>query len=154
MRGSGVMEPISASRIGRFALFLALFSAGVVAGTLLLHGRTGGGKGAVRLPNRLAAAADSAAGGTPASGSGAPIRRVSAEPQTDNESDITRTRHSAIVTAAQKAGPSVVTVAVTQIRLVQGQPRAVDPFELFFHRYLPGEVYEQATASLIWAVFK
>lgn len=57
--------------------------------------------------------------------------------------EITRDRRNAIVLAAEKAGSAVVTVGVTQTRLVRRQRGYVDPFDLFFNRYLPGVVYEQ-----------
>jgi len=57
-------------------------------------------------------------------------------------------RETAITRAAKRAGESVVTVGVIQTRLVRGAPRVVDPFDLFFNRYLPGSVHEQRIPSM------
>jgi serine protease Do len=57
-------------------------------------------------------------------------------------------RINAIVRASERAGPSVVSVVVTQTRLVRTR-RPSDPFDLFFQSYLPEVQYEPESVPSI-----
>ncbi|MCK4303593.1 MAG: trypsin-like peptidase domain-containing protein, partial [Candidatus Eisenbacteria sp.] len=66
------------------------------------------------------------------------------------ELDPYRTRRTAVVEAAERVAPAVVSISVTQIRLVRHNPFATsrDPFDRFFSRFFPGQLYGQEIASL------
>jgi serine protease Do len=59
---------------------------------------------------------------------------------------LARSRRTAVVEAAEKIGPAVVSISVVQTRYVRGRARA-DPFG-FFDRYLPGPIYRERIPSL------
>ncbi len=60
-------------------------------------------------------------------------------------------RRTAIVEAAERVGGAVVSISVTQIRLVRESPFAAgrgDPFERFFNRFYPGYLRGQEISSI------
>jgi serine protease Do len=63
--------------------------------------------------------------------------------QLSNES-VTQSRRNAIVTAAQKVSPSVVSIGVVATRIVRGRnPRYDDFFDSFFRDFLPPVYYKR-----------
>jgi serine protease Do len=130
-------------RLPATVLFFLLFLCGGLAGVLVvvLTGNTGRGPAAGRpVTTRSETPAGESApagGGDPggdqgSGGSGAePAESGNAPLLAANE--LEAGRRNAIVRAAQKAAPAVVTVGVTQVRLI-ARPRSVDPF---WGRYLP-----------------
>ncbi|MBD3162641.1 MAG: trypsin-like serine protease [Candidatus Eisenbacteria bacterium] len=69
------------------------------------------------------------------------------DPEQDPAVSLTRGRRNAIVTAAERTGPAVVSISVVQTRYVRGRSR-LDPFGSFFDRYLPGPIYRERVPSL------
>lgn len=136
-------------RLPSILLLLALFAAGAVGGILVSSLRTTDrGEAVELLPEAGLPAADGDLHDQPAaqqvSDDGMAARpEIEADPLNEAGEEILRTRGNAISRAAQTAAPAVVTVGVTKTRLVRGQRAPLDPFELFFNRYLPGVVYEQ-----------
>src|SRR5207245_3206343 len=62
--------------------------------------------------------------------------------------DPTASRRTAIVAAAQRVGPSVVTISVVQTREVQTSPFASEFFEPFFRDMLPSYRYREQIPSM------
>ena len=62
--------------------------------------------------------------------------------------DPTASRRTAIVAAAQRVGPSVVTISVVQTRTVQSSPFASEFFEPFFRDMLPSYRYREQVPSM------
>ena len=60
------------------------------------------------------------------------------------------TRRTAVVQAAERAGPAVVSISVTQIRYVREAPfgRGHSPFDDFFRRFSRGRIYGQEVSNL------
>ena len=63
-------------------------------------------------------------------------------------SDLHSSRRTAIVEAAQRVGPSVVTISVVQTRLVQSTPYGSDFFEPFFRDMIPSYRYREQIPSM------
>jgi serine protease Do len=130
-------------------VFLLLFLLGAIGGGVIFR-LAGGPAVATRRPVAVGAGVaepETTAGrpestARPAGEPVTPVRAVASENERRNE-EITSGRHNAITAAARKAGKAVVTVGVIQRRYVRPVPRTLDPFDLFFDRYLPGTVYEQ-----------
>jgi len=137
---------------GRFPsilILLALFAVGAVGGALVSY---------LRTPAEDVTGRGEAGESTPASadhdhqpGEAMPLPEETDSPERRTRVDLIHeaggeimlSRGNAISRAAHAAAPAVVTVGVTKTRLVRGQRAPLDPFELFFNRYLPGVVYEQ-----------
>jgi serine protease Do len=62
--------------------------------------------------------------------------------------DPTASRRTSIVAAAQRVGPSVVTISVVQTRTVQSSPFASEFFEPFFRDMLPSYRYREQIPSM------
>jgi len=71
---------------------------------------------------------------------------------TDFQEEITQTRRNAIVRAAEKVGPTVVSISVVQIRAIRGSPFfspfGDDFFNEFWGRYFQPREYKQKVYSL------
>lgn len=128
-------------RLPAILLFFLLFLCGGLAGVLfvVLTGRPQLGSG---TRGRPAAVAETAEGTSPPGSGTEAVEGNAGSATTPGETDDARViaaheleagRRNAIVRAAQRAAPAVVTVGVTQVRLV-ARPRSVDPF---WGRYLP-----------------
>ena len=128
-------------RLPAIVLFFLLFLCGALAGVLfvVLTGHAGWGPA---TSGRPATVAETGAAGTQPGGRAAANPgdgRTEAAPDKITEArvlaadELEAGRRNAIVRAAQRAAPAVVTVGVTQVRLV-ARPRSVDPF---WGRYLP-----------------
>jgi serine protease Do len=125
-------------------LVVALFLCGALASALFftIHRKPGSpadSRASVQ-PVRPASVAD---GEEPGGGAPSSVQTGGGDERSRLQDSITDDRHNALVRAAQKAGPGVVTVGVTQTRYVRGQRPMGDPFDLFFHRYLPDVLYKQ-----------
>jgi len=59
-------------------------------------------------------------------------------------------RRTAVVRAAERVGPAVVSIVVTQIRYVRSSPFALgpSPFDFFFRHFYPGRIYGEEISSL------
>jgi len=66
------------------------------------------------------------------------------------EPDLLASRRTAVVQAAERVGPAVVSISVTQIRYVRESPfgASQDPIERYFDRFFPGRVYGEEISSL------
>jgi serine protease Do len=74
------------------------------------------------------------------------MREIATAAQTVNES-ITESRRNAIVTAAERVSPSVVSIGVVTTRIVRGRnPRYDDFFDSFFRDFLPPVYYKRREA--------
>jgi len=67
-------------------------------------------------------------------------------PSADPNIALRSSRRTAVVEAAERIGPAVVSISVVQTRYVRGRRRA-DPFG-FFDRYLPGAIYQERVPGL------
>jgi serine protease Do len=76
--------------------------------------------------------------------------RPAAVPDAEAQSrrDPGSTRRTAIVQAAERAGPSVVTISVVQTRMVQSTPFGSDFFEPFFRDVIPSYRYREQIPGL------
>jgi serine protease Do len=128
-------------RLPAIVLFFLLFLCGGLAGVLfvVLTGRTGWGPAG---SGRTTTVAERDVGGAepgvrstgdPGDGHAEITPDKIADARLLAADELEAGRRNAIVRAAQKAAPAVVTVGVTQVRLV-ARPRSVDPF---WGRYLP-----------------
>jgi len=135
----------------RRLVLVLLFLGGIVAGGALVWSHlTGERKESPRpqdgpiavQPTGVDAGANARPGGTDFSG--LPVTRRPSGHQPD-DSSIDAGRRNAIVRAAEKVGPSVVSISVVQTRYVQG--RTQDPFG-FFDRYLPPTIYRERVPTL------
>jgi serine protease Do len=65
-------------------------------------------------------------------------------------SGLQASRRTAVVEAAERVGPAVVSISVTQIRYVRENPFAEgsEPHDRFFDRFFPGRVYGEEISSL------
>jgi serine protease Do len=134
-------------RLPSAVLFFLLFLCGGLAGVLVvvLTGSPG------RAPSAGAPAAtvsgtpsgETGAGGQPHDDGTAAVKGGTGETSLTNEG-LEAGRRNAIVRAAQKAAPAVVTVGVTQVRLI-ARPRSLDPF---WGRYLPPIVSQEPFYSI------
>ncbi len=125
-----------------------LFVAGVVVGGALVWSRFEAkvaGPGAPQHPAARQVSIDPGTG-TIAGDSSAPAGAPSRQAAESGAGSIDESRRNAIVRAAEKVGPSVVSISVVQTRYVQG--RINDPFGFFFDRYLPGQVYRERVPAL------
>ncbi|MBU1947581.1 MAG: trypsin-like peptidase domain-containing protein, partial [Candidatus Eisenbacteria bacterium] len=57
-------------------------------------------------------------------------------------------RETALVWAARVAGPSVVSITVTQTRLVRYRPPGASPFDALFPGWVPGRIYREEIPGL------
>jgi serine protease Do len=121
------------------ALILLIFLLGIAAGGITLRLLRPGAH-----PTPVAPVGPSAS--APAD-TGAPVVPP-AGGETPTELDATR--KTAVVRAAERVGPAVVSISVTQIRYVRESPFAQnpDPFNRFFDRFFPGRVYGEEISSL------
>jgi serine protease Do len=62
--------------------------------------------------------------------------------------DLGSTRRTAIVAAAERVGPSVVTISVVQTRMVESSPLANEFFEPFFRDMVPSYRYREQIPSM------
>ncbi len=148
-------------RMPSIVLFLLLFLCGGLAGVLAVVLTDARRRPGAERPVPVAAensGRETAAGGNeaaPGEPSGAPAgERSGLEPQAEPAegveasptaaADIEAGRRNAIVRAAETAAPAVVTVGVTQVRLI-ARPRSVDPF---WGRYLPPIVLPEPFYSI------
>ncbi len=69
------------------------------------------------------------------------------EPSPESKS-ITRSRENAIVLAAKRAGPAVVSISVIQTRYYRTSPFFDDFFDEFFRELFPPRVYKKEISSL------
>jgi serine protease Do len=124
----------SARRTGRApALLLVLiFAAGLLAG--------GFGLRVLRRP-----AAPPAGGPAAPPDSAALAVPGPADSARAGDDDLLALRRTAVVRAAERVGPAVVSISVTQIRMVRG---GADPFERFFAPFAPPRTYGQEIPSL------
>ncbi len=146
-------------RLSSAALFVLLFLVGALAGSLFfaltrraaspagpaaVSGEARDASGETIRPVRYDGGAEAGHRAEGSDGAGT-AERESAGDATARiaAADLDQNRRNAITMAAENAGRAVVTVGVIKTRLVRGAPRVADPFDLFFHRYLPGVVYEQ-----------
>jgi serine protease Do len=128
-------------RLPAIVLFFLLFLCGGLAGVLfvVLTGHTGWGPAAGGRPLAVSepTAGEAQPGGRAAGDPGESRTETAADKIADARllavDELEAGRRNAIVRAAQRAAPAVVTVGVTQVRLV-ARPRSVDPF---WGRYLP-----------------
>jgi serine protease Do len=69
---------------------------------------------------------------------------------TPSAGEVGESRRTAVVRAAERAGPAVVSISVTQIRLVRQSPFASsrDPFDRFFSRFFPYQLSPQEISNL------
>jgi len=84
----------------------------------------------------------------PSSGGRSPIQAPSASAADATKRDLGDSRRTAIVEAAQKVGPSVVTISVVQTRLVQTVPFGSEFFEPFFRDMIPSYRYREQIPSM------
>ncbi|MDM7914805.1 MAG: trypsin-like peptidase domain-containing protein, partial [Candidatus Eisenbacteria bacterium] len=133
-------------------LFLAgTIGGGLVAGVVTRDANRAGGRSAAVQPVSEAGRAEGqrqVAGGTGQAGedgAGAGSRGDAGEGGISE--GLHEGRRNAIVQAAEKVGPSVVSISVEQTRYVRGRS-PVDPFGLFFDRYLPGPIYQERVPAL------
>lgn len=139
-------------RLPAIVLFFLLFLCGGLAGVLfvVLTGHTGWGPAAGGRPLAVSepSASDSQPGGRttgdPGEGGAETASDKIADARLLAVDELEAGRRNAIVRAAQRAAPAVVTVGVTQVRLV-ARPRSVDPF---WGRYLPPIVSPEAFYSI------
>lgn len=144
-------------------LILLVFAAGIAVGGVALQYLLGSGADSGSLPptedaSALPALATTAGAGAvmtvpggPASGlddAQVPAPGPAAEP--GDASDPSSARRNAVVRAAERAGPAVVSISVTQIRYVRGSPFAMGPsgFNQFFQRFFHGRVYGKEVSNL------
>ncbi len=62
--------------------------------------------------------------------------------------DVGSSRRTAIVAAAERVGPSVVTISVVQTRMVESSPLANEFFEPFFRDMMPSYRYREQIPSM------
>ncbi len=157
MSRSYLREGTRSGRALSILLVISLFLCGALASALYFSLRTpsGSSRGAGSAGRRNATSSEGA-GGSSAVPVSAPSEEESAggsgtetgaAGNASLDSEINAGRRDGIVRAAEKAGPSVVTVGVTQTRLVRSSS-TVDPFDLFFNRYLPGALYKQKVSGM------
>lgn len=153
MRRSDGQSGAESGRIG-VGLILAIFVIGLALGAggvyrFLDRHREGATQGAdpastesIATPQPTSPDSLPQGGGGIAGQSYAPIDRAAA--------DIERTRRTTLVRAVERVGPAIVSISVTQIRLVREYPFATsrDPFDRFFGRFLPGRIYGQEISNL------
>jgi serine protease Do len=135
-------------RLRRLAL-VSLFFAGIVAGgifvwTFLRPDHPGTAADAPAAPIARPVGAQPGDAPTAAADSGTVVDRAGSGAGRTNAS-IGEGRRNAIVQAAERVGPSVVSISVMQTRYVQG--RSADPFG-FFDRYLPGPILRERVPTL------
>jgi len=154
------------ARRGRIAVPLAivLFVAAFGLGALALHAWQGGGEGgAAPLGGTAAEALFGAAepgGRVGDQRGGQGVRPADGDADEHGDGDgggsvgagvgIESARRNAIVAAAERVGPAVVSISVTQIRYVRQNPFAWsnDPFDRFFSRFFPGRIYGEEISNL------
>lgn len=132
----------SAGRVP-WVLILVIFALGLLAGTAGLRWLRTPGSPAVQPVAVTHPATDSTAAATPG---------IDATPATEPAAapDLLTSRRTAVVQAAERVGPAVVSISVTQIRYVRESPFGAsgDPFERYFDRFFPGRVYGEEISSL------
>ncbi len=84
----------------------------------------------------------------PQGASPAPAAAAGNQPQAQKERDPGASRKTAIVEAAQRVGPSVVTISVVQTRMVQSVPFGTEFFEPFFRDMIPSYRYREQIPSM------
>jgi serine protease Do len=67
---------------------------------------------------------------------------------TSSQDDITESRRNAIVRAAEKIGPAVVSISVVQVRTIRETPFGDQFFDEFWGRYFQPREYKQKVYSL------
>ena len=76
------------------------------------------------------------------------LRAGVADAQGATSRDLGASRRTSIVAAAERVGPSVVTISVVQTRTVQSTPLASDFFEPFFRDMMPSYRYREQIPSM------
>ena len=77
-----------------------------------------------------------------------PPRAVTGAPDHVDPSSISRSRRTAIVTAAQRVSPAVVSVSVVTTRIVRADPYGLPFHDEFFDRFFPPSVYRERVPGL------
>ena len=77
-----------------------------------------------------------------------PPRAVAGAPDHVDPSSISRSRRTAIVTAAQRVSPAVVSVSVVTTRIVRADPYGLPFHDEFFDRFFPPSVYRERVPGL------
>jgi serine protease Do len=96
-----------------------------------------------RAPRRLLAVALALAAVTGLARPAAP-----AAPDRVDPSSISRSRRTAIVTAAQRVSPAVVSVSVVTTRIVRADPYGLPFHDEFFDRFFPPSLYRERVPGL------
>ena len=132
--------------VPRLALLGIVFLLGLGLSAWFFRGQQARPDSAGKRPSaNVATVADTPGGaGSQSSGAAGGSTNSNGDPSTDTdkqalEQSLYEGRRTAVVRAAEKLGPSVVTVSVNQ--LVQGQGRVVQDF--FWRWYVPGPRYRQ-----------
>ena len=84
----------------------------------------------------------------PPGASTSPRGTAPAQAQTPARPEPGASRRTAIVEAAERVGPSVVTISVVQTRMVQSVPYGTDFFEPFFRDMIPSYRYREQIPSM------
>ncbi|MBD3236091.1 MAG: trypsin-like serine protease [Candidatus Eisenbacteria bacterium] len=142
-------RPRSTRRRGRAGLLLLLVGAflggGLLSAWLLRHdGSSDSAPAAPATPSLPPASGTTGVAAllpAPAAAEGLP-----GEPG----AELVDSRRNAVVVAAERTGPAVVSISVTQIRYVRESPFGLtpSPFDDFFRRFYRGRVYGQEVSSL------
>ncbi len=74
--------------------------------------------------------------------------RAVADAEAAERNDLSNSRRTALVQAADRVGPSVVTISVVQTRLVQTTPFGSEFFDPFFRDMIPSYRYREQIPSL------
>jgi serine protease Do len=120
----------------RWWILGAVFALGGLLGFLLLP----------QVPRPAPGSAESPGLQSPAGGTPGPTRQDTTRALTE---ETTRSRETALVRAARKAGPAVVSINVIQARYVEVRPfLGLDPFEAFFRGFIPGRIYREEIPGL------
>ena len=76
------------------------------------------------------------------------LARAAAPPEHIDPMSISRSRRTAIVTAAQRVSPAVVSVSVVTTRIVRADPYGLPFHDEFFDRFFPPSVYRERVPGL------
>jgi len=77
-----------------------------------------------------------------------PIPGGAAAPDRVDPSSLSRSRRTAIVTAAQRVSPAVVSVSVVTTRIVRADPYGLPFHDEFFDRFFPPSLYRERVPGL------
>ena len=76
------------------------------------------------------------------------LARAAAPPEHIDPMSISRSRRTAIVTAAQRVSPAVVSVSVVTTRIVRADPYGLPFHDEFFDRFFPPSLYRERVPGL------